>query len=1652
MGSLGVALPLHCLPQEAGVARGWGDYLTAGMASNLTNLMAIDAARRHTIGLTADGRVSVWGSSQYGIFDVPTDLTNAVAVTAGANSCAAVRADGRLVAWGGFSHLVPTDVTNAIAVSAGSHHSLALRSDGTVVAWGEDITQAGMLDVPTSLTNAVAVAAGDNLSVAITEDGNTVGWGKTYTGFDSAKAGLTNLVAMDLSHYGHGVALREDGTVVAFGRNESGQTSVPAGLTDVVAVSAGTEHSLALTRSGRIVSWGRNPSNLAEAPDSIGRAFAIAAGGTHSVALTHSVRVADYPEAVQIPAGNDLVITPTVESITTFSSSWAKGSVPLPSQTNVTLRITNVQARDAGQYVLTVSNEFGSDQSGAMQVYVNDAPPRWERAPTHQAALPGNPVDFEAEARGREPLMYQWSREGVDIPGATLPVLHFDAVTESDAGEYRLEVRNEHGSIQSDSLFLATTVPLIARRPSDRQTRPGWTETLAFEVVSPLPATFHWYRNGLLIEGAQEPSLPLEDLSEADAGEYTLEVRNDLGVTTDVPVKVTLLPDFKPWSEPGVVVAWGENWAGQLDVPAGLTNAVVVAAGKNHMLALTSDDALVTWGDPNTSELHDIPSEAVDVVDIAASDSQSAALRRDGTVVAWGAGGSQGVLTMSNIVALDVGRFGIFAVTREGTVAQHPYEEKIPPGLSNVIAVASARSHYALLSDGTVVSWGPSQREVQARVVPGMTDLAQLDADDWHYVGLKHDGTVTGSNEAPGLTDVVAVEQASAGTLAITREGRVYAWGPSSGSLQPPPGLKATRVSASLGPAAAITPFPFPLVQPESHTNYVGGALELSVVARSASALTYEWSHDGTPIAGETNAALRFPVLRSSDSGVYQAALRNSAGETLTEPAQLTVLGPPEVYVQPLDLALEAGDTAWLVAAVAATPPAQLQWTFNGQPILGATHEVLSMVNAQAPAAGVYSLKAINAYGTVWSRNAMLTIADGPPRILAFDDVLVGAGATAGLTPHVTGSDPRRFEWLFQGELIGETSEPILRLSNVQPDDAGEYTLRVSNAHGEASASARVETYAQPPGVQLAERFILAWEGDLLTLTPEIHGSAPLELQWFLDGQPLVGATNPALTFTAVLGEQRLELEARNSLGTARRGVATVLTRPRPVPGRLEAWGALGVPEDPGLIVSAALGDDHWLGLREDRTVVTGGDDASGQASPPWGLTDVIQVEACGAWSLALRTDGTVAAWGANRDGQTDLPAGLTNIVSIGAGLSHGVALRENGSVVCWGRSDTILVPEDATNLVAISAGTRHTLALRDDGTVLAWGSRFGLPYVPEGLSNVVAIAAGPELNIVVTSDDEVIYWGDTGSVERPADLPVPVHLNGLYREVLEISADFQLALWGGGRPPLPPASLQKASWADINHHAGLAITPQPFVEAVSPTRVAASEGEPVQLAVVASGTPTLAVRWRHEGELVAGASDWELELPSFTSEQAGTYVAEVYNSYASTLGPAFLIEPAVAPFIQQPPSALTVRLGTTAEFSVLAGGTEPLSYQWTLDGSVLRGATNRVLTLPVVTGLDQGEVRVIVKNEFGEAESAPVDLQTALQAVDAPALNSPTRAPDGLRIATRVEPGRLYRLQSSTDLRTWYDEGTVISDSGLIELRVESLDNPHSFYRLVTP
>src|SRR5207245_5220571 len=85
---------------------------------------------------------------------------------------------------------------------------------------------------------------------------------------------------------------------------------------------------------------------------------------------------------------------------------------------------------------------------------------------------------------------------------------------------------------------------------------------------------------------------------------------------------------------PGTVVSWGTH---VIPYVQPLTRFKAIAAGGNHNLALRLDGTVVAWGNSYSGEAN-VPSRLGSVVAIAAGSYHSLALNQDGTVVAWGAG------------------------------------------------------------------------------------------------------------------------------------------------------------------------------------------------------------------------------------------------------------------------------------------------------------------------------------------------------------------------------------------------------------------------------------------------------------------------------------------------------------------------------------------------------------------------------------------------------------------------------------------------------------------------------------------------------------------------------------------------------------------------------------------------------------------------------------------------------------------------------------------------------------------------------------------------------------------------------------------------------------------------------------------------------
>src|SRR5208283_4392280 len=102
-------------------------------------------------------------------------------------------------------------------------------------------------------------------------------------------------------------------------------------------------------------------------------------------------------------------------------------------------------------------------------------------------------------------------------------------------------------------------------------------------------------------------------------------------------------------------------------------------------------------------------------------------------------------------------------------------------------------------------------------------------------------------------------------------------------------------------------------------------------------------------------------------------------------------------------------------------------------------------------------------------------------------------------------------------------------------------------------------------------------------------------------------------------------------------------------------------------------------------------------------------------------------------------------------------------------------------------------------------------------------------------------------------------------------------------------------------------------------------------------------------------------------------------NSYDNTITIYQNIVPfGTPPVITSQPTNQTVAVGGTANFSVAASGTLPLSYQWSCNTTNLAGATNPTLTLTNVQFSQAGNYAVQITNTYGSAISSNAVLMIA--------------------------------------------------------------------------
>ena len=167
-----------------------------------------------------------------------------------------------------------------------------------------------------------------------------------------------------------------------------------------------------------------------------------------------------------------------------------------------------------------------------------------------------------------------------------------------------------------------------------------------------------------------------------------------------------------------------------------------------------------------------------------------------------------------------------------------------------------------------------------------------------------------------------------------------------------------------------------------------------------------------------------------------------------------------------------------------------------------------------------------------------------------------------------------------------------------------------------------------------------------------------------------------------------------------------------------------------------------------------------------------------------------------------------------------------------------------------------------------------------------------------------------------------------------------------------------------------------------------------------------------------------------------------------------FSVPPAAtAPSIVTQPQSLSAFAGETVTFDVSASGTEPLSYQWSKDLTVLSGSTNAALTLTNVTLANEGNYGVTISNVAGSTNSQSAHLSIIGQG---PSIERVEAVGANVNITFTVAPTYAIALQSADALSTPAAAWTTLTNvsakftSEQVVVAESILASPRRFYRLV--
>jgi hypothetical protein len=611
------------------------------------------------------------------------------------------------------------------------------------------------------------------------------------------------------------------------------------------------------------------------------------------------------------------------------------------------------------------------------------------------------------------------------------------------------------------------------------------------------------------------------------------------------------------------------------------------------------------------------------------------------------------------------------------------------------------------------------------------------------------------------------------------------------------------------------------------------------------------------------------------------------------------------------------------------------------------------------------------------------------------------------------------YQWQLDDTNISGATNATLTLSDVQANNAGSYSVIVSNLVGAVTSSNAVLVVDIPPAISVQPQSREVVQGSNVIFAITATGTPPLSIQWSLNGSALAGATNAALSLANVqstnAGTYVATVSSLFGMAISSNATLTVDLLPQ----------IFSQPQSQNLVV----------GTNVTLSVNAGG------TSLPSVSSGTLQLWLKADAGVVTNASGQVSQWqdqSGNANHASQSVANNQPLLVFDPEIGDRPAVRFNG--IQYNANGSYL--HGAGNVGVPNAMTAFTvfnaLSITNAKNSL-W--TIGVPGSASGASRISGFANG-EMGFSGWSDDHFTPFIVPSNTYRIWTDRLNANLNTL--NIFDTSADsatnFTFSTTGlltpgagyyvGGLNPSLPGVGGYTQGLYFNGDIAEMVCYQGYL----------SEAD--RLAVLnylqqkyygSGGTTNLGYQWQFDGTNIDNATNASLALTNLQTTNSGTYTVIVSNLAGTVTSSNAVLAVGNAPSVSVQPQSQVVSQGTNVTFTVNATGTAPLSFQWSLYGSPLAGATNSALTLTNIQATNAGAYAVTVSSPFGAAVSSNATLTVdLLPVIETQPQSQALLVGTNITFSVNVEGSMLPSVNSGI-LQLWLkaDAGVVTNASG---------------------